>query len=155
MELSGAVAARASSYAETDLLYVSGVIDRPGLLMIPFSPQFVPNIYQDIGEKNRVNQSTLAAFRDLQSAEKAPGKPSIWEQSSVKDMFTGVFAAVESDQILSKYVGSPNNVRVITTCGRLKTTVEGNWPTCPSSKAPVTTRKQKPSSKGKGTKQSS
>jgi hypothetical protein len=129
-----------------DTLYVDGVIpDRYYLVRIALYPQLIDPIFNQVSNSIRADESTMTAFSDLLNADKESATqrpaadvakplqylPSSWQQQSIKDMFTGVFAAVEDDTVFSKDVGTPNNVRIMTRCGRFTTTVEGQWPTCP------------------------
>jgi len=53
--------------------------------------------------------------------------PSVLTQAQVKTLFTAVCKSVEEN---TKQVAAPNNVRLITKCGRFNSTVEGRWPIC-------------------------
>jgi hypothetical protein len=78
-----------------------------------------------VREDIRANKTAMAVLSKWYSA------PSTWTQTDVKDLFAPTFASVE--QHFSE-VGPPNNVRILTACGRRETTVEGDWPTCQPSK---------------------
>jgi len=53
--------------------------------------------------------------------------PSILAQANLKVLFTAVYKTIEAN---TREVARPNQVRLITNCGRFATTVEANWKTC-------------------------
>jgi hypothetical protein len=48
-------------------------------------------------------------------------------QADVNTLFTAVYKNIER---ITKVVGPPNNVRLLSKCGRVNTTIEKTWPTC-------------------------
>jgi hypothetical protein len=147
-----------------DLLYVEGVIDTNVFDLIFTAPPMArikewqtgkPFDTYPISEDLTGNKSAVAAFKLFQFAavqsmighkpaadgNQLPYVPSSWSQSDVKDLLIPVFSAVESH---IEDVGTPNNVRIITPCGRFETTVEAEtWPTCPPPVAVVVKKKKK------------
>jgi hypothetical protein len=78
-----------------------------------------------VREDIRGNKTAMASLFKWYTA------PLTWTQTDVKNLFVPTFASVEKH--FSEEVGCPNNVRILTACGRRETTVESDWPTCPSS----------------------
>jgi hypothetical protein len=97
-----------------------------------------------VGSDIAADPTTMSAFQILVNANRESamnrytGKTSVpdsifsqlWTHEVVRDLFIGVFASVEKH---TNDVGGPNNVRVIKSCGRLISTIEKVWPTCPTS----------------------
>lgn len=99
-----------------------------------------------VREDIRADPSAMSAFEAMQTADReapttsnnfnAPYVPPTWTQTSVQMLFSPVYASVE--QHFDAIVGPPNNVRLITSCGRFATTVETKlWPTCPKPLPPI------------------
>jgi hypothetical protein len=82
-----------------------------------------------VREDIRANATAMAALLKWYTA------PSTWTQADVKDVFVPTFASVEKH---FSEVGTPNNVRILSACRRLETTVEADWPTCPPFGTPAT-----------------
>lgn len=69
--------------------------------------------------------------------------PKEWDEVQVRSLFKGIYRAIET---ASPYVAAPNQVRILTACGRFTRTVEDPWPTCPPGNA-ATEKKPKPNLK--------
>jgi hypothetical protein len=94
-----------------------------------------PAVRQDILSDPSVVDA-LRAFIDEQKRttdirEKTVGQPVMPKpaltQSQVQTLFAAAYKSVEQYTI---FVGAPNNVRLLTKCGRFATTVEAPWPVC-------------------------
>jgi hypothetical protein len=129
-----------------DLLYVSGYINTNPLINFLANPSLVnqekgqPAFESDAAiitelTNNPMAMAAFSALRDSHyravrdSKPEQPPAPSTWASTNIQDLFTSVFAAVEAH---SPDVAPPNNVSLIRPCGRFQTTVEGNWPSCPT-----------------------
>jgi hypothetical protein len=123
-----------------DLLYIQGAIDTDVLMMLKYSVYLrrgvLPLNDADLDGlvKESHSEATAKAFEEWMSAasnaNKFPNSLSSSSKSSVQDLFIGVFSSIE--HYFPKYVGEPNQVRIITACGRFTSTVEETWRTCPS-----------------------
>jgi len=137
------------------VLYVDGVIQTWELPML-FSgdPSTVPRKIQSVNlqalihmnEDLQSNVSAINAFRVSQAMKdlgvESPLSQSIWTETTVRAIFEPIFATVERN--MSSQVGPPNNVRIITPCGRFTTTVEVDpWPTCPAKNVNAATPQKK------------
>jgi hypothetical protein len=132
-----------------DILYVAGEIPSTDdlarrMMNCPKSYNNLAPHYREflnqVGADMRNDPKTVEAFQVWQSADgqttncliKNPvtqiQMSSSWKQSSVKTLFASVYRAVEKN---TSDVAKPNNVRIITSCKRFNTTVEGEWPSCP------------------------
>jgi hypothetical protein len=134
------VAEKTSPQEEKTVLYMGGIYDVESFFHLiderSFRPESDPKFNdgdRDVREDVRANTTATAA---LVKWFTAPSAPSAWTQTDVKDLFVPTFASVEKH--FSDWVGTPNNIRILTACGRLEATVEGDWPTCPASSSPAT-----------------
>jgi hypothetical protein len=148
---------------EGDVFYTTGVFDTSFFVRLVSSSEEPGQIRSDIDIWKwtqvkdddrafrvdfRANEAAMKAFDKFQTSERSTGRassnitytytPSTWKQTDAKDLFGPVFSLVEKHY--PAMVGPPNNVRIITQCGRFATTVEGEWPTCPQDDS---TQKQK------------
>ena len=138
-----------------DVLYVDGVVGNRTfreLMMNPSKLELVLDQRPDLpADKYRMVRNdmllNLPAMASFIAAETVEGHlpnnsrnqrgattyvESSWTQSRVQDLFRPFYRSVEQH---FGDVGPPNNVRIVTSCGRLSTTVEADpWPTCPVKK---------------------
>jgi hypothetical protein len=146
-----------------DVLYVDGTVGNrmfrvlltnpPKLeLVLDRRPDLPKDKYRKVRNDMLLNLPAMASFIATESGGDhgqidSPNEDgsnayieSTWTQSSAQDLFRAFYKSVEQN---FAEVGPPNNVRIITSCCRLSTTVEANpWPTCPVKKA--TTRQRFP-----------
>lgn len=115
-------------------LHIGGAIPSANyFVMLVASPQYSP-----LSNKDEINDQDKAVREDIRANSTAMSALykwnavlSVWTQAEVKELFVPTFASVEKHL---PEVGPPNNLRILTTCGRLeKTTVEAEWPKCPPS----------------------
>jgi hypothetical protein len=124
-----------------DLLYVDGIIHPTKnfeILMNPPNPHPQSNLINahDLDELllDLQSKAIKTAFDEWRKADNdvhgVAGATSSWSKSSVQDLFIGVFSSIE--HYFPEHVGEPNQVRIITACGRFTSTVEETWRSCPS-----------------------
>ncbi len=129
------------------VLYVDGVIsssELPKLILGTLGP----NNLQPFIQINKELQSDILAvnaFKISRDVEMVGPQSSeydnVWTPKTVRQLFNPVFEAVERN--MRESVGPPNNVRIITSCGRVITTVEADpWPTCPAATMKATPKPQ-------------
>lgn len=127
------------------ILYVDGVLktnELPILIMgdsssvqRQISSVYTPALIQ-ISKDLQSNTSAINAFKIYQMVERSGVQSALneskWTPKTVRALFKPVFETVECH--MSSEVGPPNNVRIISACGRVATTVENDsWPLCPAS----------------------
>lgn len=142
-----------AEYKKLDLdpgavLYVDGVIQTSELRTLILGVVASDNSQAliQINEDLRFDTQAVNAFKISKDVEMVGPQSSeydnAWTPKTVRQLFNPVFETVERN--MSENVGPPNNVRIITSCGRMITTVEADpWPTCPAATMKATPKPQK------------
>lgn len=72
------------------------------------------------------DQKRITDIREKTVGQPVMPRPALI-QSQVQTLFAAAYKSVEQN---TQFVASPNNVRLLSKCGRIATTVEQPWPTC-------------------------
>ena len=146
-----------------DILYVDGSVSTNQLRTMVNDPTKVPLTVRPenkssipglvkICKEIQANRPAINAFGisqkvarwgiDSQNSQSNSLIDSMWNLSTIRALFVPFFETVERN--IDYAVGPPNNMRIISQCGRLAATVEDDpWPTCSDSQPVKTSVQQK------------
>jgi hypothetical protein len=111
----------------SDVFYTDGVLNTQDFFRFSTNHSSQNKLYADVFSKIHSDFAASLVFDTIGRGV----APSQEVTASIKSLFGAIFGAVEED--VPSYVGKPNQVRIISRCGRITDQVDSNvWKICPN-----------------------